>query len=813
MNKQRILWLWFFLANVLLAHGQSIYFGGEHLVFYSDTLAPASVYMADLDSDADMDILFALDSQIIWHENLGSHELFGKQQIITIMEQATEPLQVYAADLDNDGDQDILSTSGHHGQLLWMENTDGQANFGTKQVIHSTANQLESVFVADLDGDGDQDILTASMELNALSWHENTNGHASFGPRRSISDSVKAPSVVYAADLDGDGDQDVLSASADSNEIVWLENTGGDGLFGNPQVITTAVVDVESLLPADLDGDGDPDLLSASSWDNKVAWYQNVDGKGTFGRQNLIATYTTDAMDLYATDLDQDGDQDVLTASFWDNRIAWYENTNGGGVFGARQTITTSADRPGFVYASDLDGDGDRDVVSVSTDFKIAWFENTLPLKLIENPQNKVVTPGSNTSLQVVAESAETYQWQVDTGTGFWNLMDHPYYSGTDSSVLEIDTAVFNMSGNAYRCVVSRQSDSLVSDKASLIVEDRIKPVILSHPDDQSVPVDDDCRFILPDYTDDVEATDNYAGSLSIEQSPAPGKVVTERNIQVTLTVTDFFNNRTARAFMVEAADTIAPVIKSTHPDDTLEPFRRCQAVLHRYTHTVMATDNCQKKEALKVYQSPEPYAYVSDSVSEVTLTVADDYGSRSEVAFHVYIVDTEAPRLSCPEDQIVEPADEQSSYTVSGESFDVLSADDNCEIRDLSNNINASSTLEGARFSLDTTRVIWTATDKAGNEAQCSFNVFVRKLSSLHSLYENGISVYPNPTEGTLNYESKEHVIHRLKVMDVTGKILWQQADLGYQGTVDLSWFSAGIYYLNLVTEEKSMTFKILLE
>ena len=69
---------------------------------------------------------------------------------------------------------------------------------------------------------------------------------------------------------------------------------------------------------------------------------------------------------MYAADLDGDGDLDVLSASSDDDKIAWYEN-DGTGQFGPQQVITTQADGANSVYAGDFDGDGDLDVLSASS--------------------------------------------------------------------------------------------------------------------------------------------------------------------------------------------------------------------------------------------------------------------------------------------------------------------------------------------------------------------------------------------------------------------------------------------------------------
>ncbi len=330
---------------------------------------PTSVYAADLDNDGDMDILSASsgDDKIAWYENEGSGN-FSNQQIITTA--ANGASSVYAADLDNDGDTDVLSASVNDDKIAWYEN-DGSGNFGTQQIITTDTNHATSVYAADLDNDGDMDVLSASRYDYNIAWYENDES-GNFGNQQIITtDAIEAQSV-YAADLDNDGDMDVLSAS--SSKISWYENDGS-GNFGTQQIITTAT---DGAYAADLDNDGDMDVLSTSFDDSKIAWYEN-DGSGNFGNQQIITTNVDGATSVYAADLDNDGDMDVLSASCCNSdKIAWYEN-EGSGNFGTQQIITTDVHVAVCVYAADLDNDGDIDVLSASQYAgKIAWYENLL---------------------------------------------------------------------------------------------------------------------------------------------------------------------------------------------------------------------------------------------------------------------------------------------------------------------------------------------------------------------------------------------------------------------------------------------------
>ena len=292
---------------------------------------------------------------------------FAEQSIITTS--STRPEDTQAADLDGDGDLDVLIVSSFDDETVWVENLGGGV-FGPSQVISTTTPNPRGVFAADLDGDSDADVLVASS--SELVWHENLGGGA-FGPSQLLS-PLAAGGSVFAIDLDGDGDVDVLSASLVADNVSWYENLGG-GSFGPRQLITVSVQAASDVFAADLDGDGDPDVLSTSFTDDKLAWYENLGG-GSFGPQQVISTASTFYLEVVTADLDGDGDQDVLSASTPQD-VAWHENL-GGGSFGPQQLLPLEVANTRSVAAADFDGDGDQDVVAIGSGafHPLAWTEN-----------------------------------------------------------------------------------------------------------------------------------------------------------------------------------------------------------------------------------------------------------------------------------------------------------------------------------------------------------------------------------------------------------------------------------------------------
>ena len=182
---------------------------------------------------------------------------------------------------------------------------------------------------------------------------------------------------VHVADMDGDGDLDIVSASYEDDTIAWYENDGAADPSWAAADIATNANGARCVHVADMDGDGDLDIVSASYLDDTIAWYENDGAADPSWAAADIATNADGAQTVYAADMDGDGDLDIVSASQNDDTIAWYENDGAADPSWTATDIATSADGAFSVFASDMDGDGDLDIVSASdNDDTIAWYEN-----------------------------------------------------------------------------------------------------------------------------------------------------------------------------------------------------------------------------------------------------------------------------------------------------------------------------------------------------------------------------------------------------------------------------------------------------
>ncbi|MCA9172852.1 MAG: VCBS repeat-containing protein, partial [Planctomycetales bacterium] len=137
----------------------------------------------------------------------------------------------------------------------------------------------QAVVVADLDEDGDLDVIGGSQAAG-IAWWENETIHrsAAFGAGLEVASLGQAARAIVA-DVDGDGDLDVVATG--TSTLLWAENLGA-GLGWTVRTLTTTLVIARGVAAGDIDADGDLDIVVTSALSGEVLWFEN-DGSPTDG--------------------------------------------------------------------------------------------------------------------------------------------------------------------------------------------------------------------------------------------------------------------------------------------------------------------------------------------------------------------------------------------------------------------------------------------------------------------------------------------------------------------------------------------------
>ena len=347
-----------------------------HNVAWNFELADA-VYSQDIDGDGDMDILGAAygDNEITWWENLDGSGTSWTEYIIE--EYFDNAVSIYSEDIDGDGDMDVIGSSSSDYGIAWWENVDGTGTSWIQHTVDDDFNGCRSVYLEDIDDDGDLDVLGASRSRNEIAWWENTDGTGTFWIKHVVCSDAISPMSVYAEDIDGDGDMDVIGDRGDS--VNWWENITGSGVLWLKHLVGSDFDDPECVYAEDIDGDGDMDILGAADQavSDDLSWWENVDGTGTSWVKHIVHGYFfLGASSVYSADMDNDGDMDILGSSSYECEIDWFENLNGSGTSWEVHVVDGSFVGAECVYAEDINGDGIMDVLGAArSGDEIAWWE------------------------------------------------------------------------------------------------------------------------------------------------------------------------------------------------------------------------------------------------------------------------------------------------------------------------------------------------------------------------------------------------------------------------------------------------------
>lgn len=327
----------------------------------------SDIAAGDIDGDGDIDLVVANrggssaieDGSIAILRNDGEGVFIAAAaDVLTV---GTRPAAIALADFDDDDDLDAAVVVLGEDRVQILLNAGGSFILGVSVLVEDAP---EFLVVGDLNGTGGPDLVVTCKESDSLAVLLNNGLGGFLVPTGGFYDITvpaqrTAPQGVALADLDGDDVLDAVVALLDQDAFAIF--TGfGDGTFER----AFEIIDVDSSAPgdadpravlaADLDDDGDDDLLIANSAADSVSVFQSdlvqgsadLIGAGEFAAGN-------DPRDMAVADLDGDGILDLAVANFEGDVVSVLIGA-GDGTFDSRQTFGT-ASGPFAVVAANLD--------------------------------------------------------------------------------------------------------------------------------------------------------------------------------------------------------------------------------------------------------------------------------------------------------------------------------------------------------------------------------------------------------------------------------------------------------------------------
>jgi hypothetical protein len=403
---------------------------------------PIAVGTGDFNGDGFPDLVCADfgDQTVIVYTNNGLGG-FGPYSTNTLAVSAG-PLAVAVADVNGDGRPDIITANEVNNTISILTNS-GAGSF----VLSTNLTGLSmpfAVVATDLNNDSRKDLVVANYGNNSLSVFTN-NGNGVFALASSLSTGPN-PMAVAVADLNGDGRPDLISANYGGGTLSVFTNKGaGQFALWSTPVPTGNVHDV---LAADLYGNGTMQLACVDYTGSLLRILTN-NGSGVF---TTASSYNTGPgpISVIATDLNNDGSIDLVCADNNTNYLLVMTN-NGTGSF-ALASLPTVGAAPHQVIAADLNGDGHPDLVSAGSG------ANTLSV-LFNTPNYNTGTLSIWGGLTV--NSNAIYVAVNGTNVGIGNTNPNPAYALDVHGFVNASSGYLQNSDARFKTNVATVKDAL----------------------------------------------------------------------------------------------------------------------------------------------------------------------------------------------------------------------------------------------------------------------------------------------------------------------------------------------------------------
>ncbi|MCC6241992.1 MAG: VCBS repeat-containing protein [Gemmatimonadaceae bacterium] len=345
----------------------------------SEGVTSASVSIGDVDGDGDLDLILAKGRHWPLHNQVLRNDGRAQFAATPLADSADRTYSAALADLDGDGDLDMVVSNDRPDQKLVYLN-DGAGHYRVGSRFGEPTWSTRYVTVADVNGDQRPDLLVANRSSNPANPRPSfvclNAGNGTFPNCAPL--PTQSATIIVAADLDGDGAVDLFVPHRDGGQSLVFWNTDKGRFASAPVAVGLAVSNTRAATAGDLDGDGRVDLVIG---DEKTGlfWARQRSPRQFDTPTRLEPTPRADIpYAVVLADLDRDGRQDVVVGHDQSPGTIWFNRRAGAGG-GPRFVPLQWNDGKGAVYGiavGDLNGDGWPDIAAARSDAPNAIWLN-----------------------------------------------------------------------------------------------------------------------------------------------------------------------------------------------------------------------------------------------------------------------------------------------------------------------------------------------------------------------------------------------------------------------------------------------------
>jgi hypothetical protein len=345
------------------------------------------VKIIDLDGDNDFDIIGTSEITpttasrgIAWWRNEGNNQWTR----FTISSSFVHVMSVDTADINNDSYTDVIASSWQLNQIVWLKNSGDPTQGWTRYTIKSGLTNAHDAKCSDIDDDGDMDVVGVSSTPGSIILCEN-NGSLSNWPSTILDNSFAGALSVLVTDLDKDNYVDIIGTASNLNQIAWWKNDGSNPINWTKKIVASNFIGAAGIDIIDMNNDTQNDVIANAWKSNQVAYWICDNIQNNSWSKFIVSNQLDTAVGVRSSDLDRDGDIDIVAVGKIPGELVIYENRN---FTWNKIQLQNNFYGGTALTIEDLDRDGDDDIITGASYMGVLyWWENTLYTSVNFNPE------------------------------------------------------------------------------------------------------------------------------------------------------------------------------------------------------------------------------------------------------------------------------------------------------------------------------------------------------------------------------------------------------------------------------------------